>query len=185
MALGSLLTCQVYHACCRLPERDVSAHASLGLCSPCLTEAVKGWFDHTCLLLQQALLHRAATGRPLSVLKYAMTLDGKIATSSGHAAWVSCAESRARVFAMRARSDAVIVGGNTVRRDNPNLTTRQVGGHQPVRIVMSRTLDLPEVSWAWLLCCLCLRFMNNAVVLLGQGLSVFVQTAIFPGLVVQ
>ena len=93
----------------------------------------------------QALLHRAALGRPLSVLKYAMTLDGKIATSAGHAAWVSCAESRARVFATRARSDAVIVGGNTVRRDNPNLTTRREGGHKPVRIVMSRTLDLPAV----------------------------------------
>ena len=75
-----------------------------------------------------------------------MTLDGKIATTTGHAAWVSCADSRARVFAMRARSDAVIVGGNTVRRDNPNLTTRKQGGHAPVRIVMSRTLDLPEVS---------------------------------------
>ena len=96
--------------------------------------------------MMQALLHRAATGRPLGVLKYAMTLDGKIATSSGHAAWVSCAESRARVFAVRARSDAVIVGGNTVRRDNPNLTTRREGGHKPVRIVMSRTLDLPSVS---------------------------------------
>ena len=96
----------------------------------------------------QALIHRAATGRPFSILKYAMTADGKIATSAGHAAWVSCAESRARVFAARARSDAVIVGGNTVRRDNPRLTTRAEGGHTPVRIVMSRTLDLPEVRLA-------------------------------------
>ena len=43
------------------------------------------------------------------------------------------------------RSDAVIVGGNTVRRDNPRLTTRAEGGHTPARIVMSRTLELPEV----------------------------------------
>ena len=99
----------------------------------------------------QALIHRAATGRPFSILKYAMTADGKIATSAGHAAWVSCAESRARVFAARARSDAVIVGGNTVRRDNPRLTTRAKGGHTPVRIVMSRTLELPEVGH--LSCC--------------------------------
>jgi RibD C-terminal domain len=48
---------------------------------------------------------------------------------------------------MRARSDAVIVGGETVRRDNPRLTTRREGGHMPVRIVMSRTLDLPAVRW--------------------------------------
>jgi diaminohydroxyphosphoribosylaminopyrimidine deaminase/5-amino-6-(5-phosphoribosylamino)uracil reductase len=47
-----------------------------------------------------------------------MTLDGKIAASSGHAAWVSGELSRARVFRVRAQSDAVIVGGNTVRRDS-------------------------------------------------------------------
>lgn len=81
----------------------------------------------------------------MSVLKYAMTLDGKIATHTGHSAWVSNAASRARVFAMRATSDCVIVGGNTVRRDNPRLTTRRPSGHRPARIVMSRTLDLPEV----------------------------------------
>ncbi len=63
----------------------------------------------------QALLHRAATGRPLSLLKYAMTADGKIACSSGHSAWVSSPDSRKLVFEARARSDAIIVGGNTVR----------------------------------------------------------------------
>jgi diaminohydroxyphosphoribosylaminopyrimidine deaminase/5-amino-6-(5-phosphoribosylamino)uracil reductase len=63
----------------------------------------------------QALLHRAATGRPLSLLKYAMTADGKIACSSGHSAWVSSPDSRKLVFDARARSDAIIVGGNTVR----------------------------------------------------------------------
>ena len=93
----------------------------------------------------QALLHRAVTGKPLGILKYAMTLDGKIATSSGHSAWVTAPASRARVFEMRARSDAVIVGGQTVRRDNPRLTTRRDSGHMPVRIVMSRTLELPPV----------------------------------------
>ena len=93
----------------------------------------------------QALLHRAVSGKPLGILKYAMTLDGKIATSTGHSAWVTSPTSRARVFETRARSDAVIVGGQTVRRDNPRLTTRQESGHAPVRIVMSRTLDLPPV----------------------------------------
>lgn len=82
----------------------------------------------------------------MGVLKYAMTLDGKIATSAGHSAWVSCPASRQRVFEARARSDAVVVGGQTVRRDNPQLTTRREGGHAPARIVMSRTLDLPQVS---------------------------------------
>ncbi len=86
------------------------------------------------------------SGKPLGILKYAMTLDGKIATSTGHSAWVTSPASRARVFDTRARSDAVIVGGQTVRRDNPRLTTRRDSGHTPVRIVMSRTLELPPVS---------------------------------------
>ena len=81
-----------------------------------------------------------------------MTLDGKIATSTGHSAWVSSPLSRQQVFENRARSDAVIVGGQTVRLDNPRLTTRREGGHMPMRICMSRTLDLQEVwqhSWLY------------------------------------
>jgi len=52
------------------------------------------------------------------VLKYAMTADGKIATAAGHSAWVSSPASRQLVFETRARSDAVVVGGNTVRVAN-------------------------------------------------------------------
>jgi diaminohydroxyphosphoribosylaminopyrimidine deaminase/5-amino-6-(5-phosphoribosylamino)uracil reductase len=102
-----------------------------------------------CLRANEALVHRAVTGAPFSVLKYAMTLDGKIAASSGHSAWVSSPAARAVVFEVRARSDAVVVGGNTVRRDDPRLTTRRLGGHSPARVVMSRTLDLPEKAALW------------------------------------
>lgn len=66
-----------------------------------------------CLAANEALLHRAVARRPLGLLKYAMTLDGKIATHTGHSAWVSSAASRQRVFEARAASDAVIVGGCT------------------------------------------------------------------------
>ncbi|KAL0298462.1 UNVERIFIED_CONTAM: Riboflavin biosynthesis protein PYRR, chloroplastic [Sesamum radiatum] len=72
----------------------------------------------SCLLVNAPLLYRASSRVPFSVLKYAMTLDGKIAASSGHASWISSKKSRTRVFDMRGRSDAVIVGGNTVRRDS-------------------------------------------------------------------
>ncbi|XP_059076763.1 riboflavin biosynthesis protein PYRR, chloroplastic isoform X2 [Cryptomeria japonica] len=102
-----------------------------------------------CQLVNAPLLYREACRMPFSVLKYAMTLDGKIAASTGHAAWVSSKMSRKRVFEARSRSDAVIVGGNTVRRDNPRLTTRQEGGHLPARIVMSRSLKLPEEANLW------------------------------------
>eukprot|EP00850_Spirogloea_muscicola_P000564 SM000002S05644 [mRNA] locus=s2:1316738:1320337:- [translate_table: standard] len=102
-----------------------------------------------CLLANEPLIFRAAHKKPFSVLKYAMTLDGKIAASTGHAAWVTSTQARQRVFDTRAQSDAIIVGGNTVRRDDPRLTTRREGGHVPVRIVMSRTLRLPLDANLW------------------------------------
>ncbi|XP_050206455.1 riboflavin biosynthesis protein PYRR, chloroplastic isoform X2 [Mercurialis annua] len=103
----------------------------------------------SCLLVNAPLIVRATSKVPFSVLKYAMTLDGKIAASSGHAAWISSRQSRNRVFELRGSSDAIIVGGNTVRRDNPRLTARHGGGHMPMRIVMSQTLDLPEEANLW------------------------------------
>lgn len=103
----------------------------------------------SCLFVNAPLLYRAACQVPFSVLKYAMTLDGKISASSGHASWISSKKSRTRVFEMRGRSDAVIVGGNTVRRDNPRLTVRHGGDHLPRRIVLSQTLDLPEEANLW------------------------------------
>uniref|UniRef100_A0A6N2KZL3 Riboflavin biosynthesis protein PYRR, chloroplastic n=1 Tax=Salix viminalis TaxID=40686 RepID=A0A6N2KZL3_SALVM len=103
----------------------------------------------SCLLVNAPLIHRATSRVPFSVIKYAMTLDGKIATSSGHAAWISSKESRNRVFELRGRSDAIIVGGNTVRKDNPRLTARHGGGHTPIRIVMTQTFNLPEEANLW------------------------------------
>ncbi|KAF7142587.1 hypothetical protein RHSIM_Rhsim05G0170800 [Rhododendron simsii] len=103
----------------------------------------------SCLLVNAPLLYRVASQVPFSSLKYAMTLDGKIAASSGHASWISSKMSRSRVFELRGRSDAVIVGGNTVRMDNPRLTARHGGGHLPMRIVMSQTLNLPDVARLW------------------------------------
>ncbi|WOL12813.1 riboflavin biosynthesis protein PYRR, chloroplastic isoform X1 [Canna indica] len=103
----------------------------------------------SCLIVNAPLLYRAAFRVPFSVLKYAMTLDGKIATRFGHASWISSKVSRGRVFELRGRSDAVVVGGSTVRRDDPQLTARHGGAHVPVRIVMSQTLDLPEEAKLW------------------------------------
>nr|KYP64170.1 Riboflavin biosynthesis protein ribD [Cajanus cajan] len=105
--------------------------------------------EKECLLVNAPLICRAASRVPFSVLKYAMTLDGKIAASSGHASWISSKQSRHLVFELRGRSDAIIVGGNTVRMDNPRLTARHGGGHMPMRVVMSQTLDLPEEANLW------------------------------------
>ena len=99
--------------------------------------------------LNEAFIHRVLHRRPFGILKYAMTLDGKIATTTGHSAWISGSKSRQQVHQLRSRCDAVIVGGNTVRKDNPNLTSHGEGTHNPLRVVMSRQLNLPTVANLW------------------------------------
>ncbi|MEH1790748.1 MAG: bifunctional diaminohydroxyphosphoribosylaminopyrimidine deaminase/5-amino-6-(5-phosphoribosylamino)uracil reductase RibD [Nostoc sp.] len=112
-------------------------------------EVLVGVEEEACRQLNEAFVHRILYKRPLGILKYAMTLDGKIATTSGHSAWVTSQEARNEVHQLRAGCDAIIVGGNTVRQDNPYLTSHQVGAHNPLRVVMSRHLNLPESAHLW------------------------------------
>jgi diaminohydroxyphosphoribosylaminopyrimidine deaminase / 5-amino-6-(5-phosphoribosylamino)uracil reductase len=105
--------------------------------------------EAACRQLNEAFIHRVTQERPFGILKYAMTLDGKIAASSGHSAWVTSPESRHWVHQLRSACDAVIVGGNTVRQDNPALTTHGVTAHNPLRVVLSRGLDLPDDAQLW------------------------------------
>lgn len=85
-------------------------------------------------------------GRPAVTLKLAMTLDGRIASRSGDSGWVSCEASRKRVHALRASVQAVMVGGGTLRADNPRLTHRLepdhplAGNPQPLAVVVTKRL---------------------------------------------
>ncbi|MFN7516877.1 MAG: bifunctional diaminohydroxyphosphoribosylaminopyrimidine deaminase/5-amino-6-(5-phosphoribosylamino)uracil reductase RibD [Dolichospermum sp.] len=112
-------------------------------------EVVVGVEEAACRRLNEGFIHRILYQRPLGILKYAMTLDGKIATTSGHSAWVTNQDARAEVHRLRAACDAVIVGGNTVRQDNPDLTSHNCNTHNPLRVVMSRSLNLPEQARLW------------------------------------
>jgi len=112
-------------------------------------EVVVGVEEEACQKLNEAFIHRILYHRPFGILKYAMTLDGKIAASTGHSAWVTGEDARREVHGLRVACDAVIVGGNTVRLDNPQLTSHQVGSHNPLRVVMTRSLNLPKVSRLW------------------------------------
>ncbi|MDD9739264.1 MAG: bifunctional diaminohydroxyphosphoribosylaminopyrimidine deaminase/5-amino-6-(5-phosphoribosylamino)uracil reductase RibD [Marinovum algicola] len=87
---------------------------------------------------------KTGAGRPFVTLKLATTLDGRIATATGESQWITGPGARREVHALRARHDAVMVGGGTARADDPALTVRGLGiRHQPLRIVVSRKLDLP------------------------------------------
>lgn len=112
-------------------------------------EVVVGVEAAACQRLNEAFVCRVLRQRPLGLLKYAMTLDGKIATTTGHSQWVTGPAARAAVHQLRAMSDAVVVGGNTVRRDNPRLTSHGHSPHNPRRVVMSRSLDLPTQAHLW------------------------------------
>ena len=112
-------------------------------------EVTVGVEEEACRRLNEAFIHRIQHHLPWGILKYAMTLDGKIATTTGHSKWITGSESRHWVHQLRGACDAVIVGGNTVRQDNPLLTTHGTMEHNPVRMVMSRSLDLPETAKLW------------------------------------
>ena len=112
-------------------------------------EVVVGVLEAECRELNEAFIHRMLYHHPFGILKYAMTLDGKIATTTGHSAWVTSQEARSEVHKLRVACDAVIIGGNTVRRDNPFLTSRSTQADNPLRVVMSRSLDLPTEANLW------------------------------------
>lgn len=112
-------------------------------------EVVVGVEGAACRQLNKAFNHRIIHQRPWGILKYAMTLDGKIATATGHSAWVTGTAARQRVHQMRSLCDAVIVGGNTVRQDNPHLTSHGTSDRNPLRVVMTRSCDLPGEAHLW------------------------------------
>ncbi len=97
----------------------------------------------------RAFVQRITTGRPWGLLKWAMSLDGRTALPNGASHWISGPEARAWVHRLRADCDAVIVGGGTVRADDPLLTSRGRRPSEPLRVVLSRSLDLPAHARLW------------------------------------
>ncbi len=91
-------------------------------------------------------LKRVQTGLPWIVAKWAMTLDGKIATSTGDSQWISNEKSRAIGHRLRGRVDAIIVGSGTALADDPMLTARPSGPRQATRIVLDSKASLPTDS---------------------------------------
>ena len=105
-----------------------------------------GVLEEECRLLNEAFVKHVASGFPFVILKSAMTLDGKTATSSGDSKWITCEESRRYVHTLRSRVDAIMVGVGTVLADDPQLTCRMVRGKDPHRIVVDSRLRTPPTS---------------------------------------
>jgi diaminohydroxyphosphoribosylaminopyrimidine deaminase/5-amino-6-(5-phosphoribosylamino)uracil reductase len=85
------------------------------------------------------------TGRPLVTLKFAMSLDGKVATAGGESQWITSELGRARSHQLRSQHDAIMVGSGTVLADDPRLTARigDEGGWQPLRVIVDSRLRTP------------------------------------------
>ncbi len=101
-----------------------------------------GVLEEECQDLNRAFFKWITTGLPWVVLKWAQSLDGTMATASGHSQWISGPEALKYAHGLRAISDAVLVGRETATLDDPQLTVRLVKGKDPLRVVLDTHLTL-------------------------------------------
>ncbi len=102
--------------------------------------------EEECRRLTEVFFHYIRTQTPYVTMKYAMTLDGKIATSTGDSKWITSDIAREYVHRQRHEHSAVMVGVGTVIADDPLLTCRIPGGRNPIRIICDTTLRTPLTS---------------------------------------
>jgi len=102
-----------------------------------------GILRRECEKANEVFMKHSKTGVPFVVLKAAMTLDGQIATKTGQSRWMTGKAARKEVHRMRSKYDAVLVGANTVLKDDPRLTARIKGGRDPLRVILDGRLRIP------------------------------------------
>lgn len=106
-------------------------------------EVVEDFMREECDKLNPIFFHYIQTKRPYVLLKYAMTADGKIATSTGESKWITGETARAKVQETRHQYSAIMVGVETVLADNPMLNSRMPNARQPIRVVCDSQLRTP------------------------------------------
>lgn len=112
-------------------------------------ECVVGVLEEEARQLMSPYLKLVTKGQPWVIAKWAMTLDGKIATHTGDSQWISGPESRAKVHDLRGRVDAVVVGARTLVADDPLLNARPAGPRTPLRVVIAGERPLPLDCKLW------------------------------------
>ena len=117
--------------------RDSGIKVNLGLC------------EKESLELNKPFIHRIISNSAFGVLKWAMSIDGRVGLKNGKSKWITNKDSRSFVHSYRSDFDAIVIGGNTLRKDNPILTTRGLKTPEPLRVVVTKTLNLPEKSNLW------------------------------------
>jgi diaminohydroxyphosphoribosylaminopyrimidine deaminase / 5-amino-6-(5-phosphoribosylamino)uracil reductase len=123
-------------------------------------KVTEGVLEQEARALNEVYFHYTRTGRPFITVKYAQSLDGRIATFRGDSRWISSEPSRRFAHRLRAQHDAIMIGIGTVLADDPLLTVRSVKGRNPLRIVLDSRLRIPL----------------NAQVLQGEGQTLIVTT---------
>jgi len=106
-------------------------------------ETTVGILEEQCKQLNERFFKFITTRMPFVTLKFAQTIDGRIATSTGHSQWISSAGSLRFAHRLRSIHDGILVGVGTVIQDDPDLTVRLVRGRNPVRVVLDSRLRIP------------------------------------------
>lgn len=109
-------------------------------------EVVEDYMREACDALNPVFFHYITTKTPYVVLKFAMTLDGKIATRTGASKWITGGAARNHVHQLRGRYAGILAGIGTVLADDPMLNCRIDGAHQPLRIILDSQLRIPMGS---------------------------------------
>ena len=109
-------------------------------------EVETGMLEKECLALNEIFFHYITTGIPYVAMKYAMTLDGKIASCTGDSKWVTGEKARHHVHELRKQYSAILAGIGTVLADDPMLNCRIEEGVDPVRVVCDSSLRIPLSS---------------------------------------
>lgn len=107
-------------------------------------EVTENILQKECKELNEVFFHYIRTGRPFVVMKYAMTMDGKIASYTGASRWITGETARAHVHQQRHQYTAIMTGVGTVLADDPLLTCRMEGGKNPIRIICDSALRTPR-----------------------------------------